>query len=186
MKEIWKDIEGFENMYQVSNLGKVKSLPRTILRKDGKKLQIKEQILKGSKDTKGYIQVELKKDGKRNIKVIHRLVANAFISNKDNKEQVNHIDGNKENNCISNLEWVTCQENIQHAWKNNLNVANYGEKHPNHKLTEEQVKYIKENYKPRDKEYGARALARKFNVSTGPIQNILSGKGWKSINGNNK
>ena len=95
MQEIWKDIKDFENMYQVSNLGRVKSLPRIIMRKDGKKQTIKGQILKGSKDTKGYIQVELKKNNKRNIKVIHRLVALAFIPNEKNKEQVNHIDGNK-------------------------------------------------------------------------------------------
>jgi len=182
MQEIWKDIKDFENMYQVSNLGRVKSLPRIIMRKDGKKQTIKGQFLKGSKDTKGYIQVELKKDGKRNIKVIHRLVALAFIPNVENKEQVNHIDGNKENNCTSNLEWCTCQENIQHAWKNELNVASYGENHPNHKLTEEQARYIKNNYIPRDKKFGARALAKKFNVSTGPIQNIIHKKGWKNIN----
>ena len=186
MIEIWKPIKNYENIYEVSNLGRIKSLSRTIKRKDGKPLKIKEQILKGSKDTKGYIQVELKKDGKRYIKTIHRLVAETFIENKNNKEQVNHIDGNKENNCVYNLEWVTCQENIQHAWLNNLKVASYGENHPNHKLNEEQVKYIMKNYKPRNKEYGLRALARKFNVSTGPIQNIINGKGWKNINGDNK
>lgn len=181
--EIWKDIQGFENMYQVSNIGKIKSLERTIKTKKGF-LRVKERILDGSKDTKGYLQVELKKDGKRNIKVIHRLVAEAFIPNIDNKEQVNHKDGNKLNNNVDNLEWVTCQENIQHAWKNKLNVARLGEEHHNHKLTTEQAIYIKQNYKPRDKKFGMCALARKFNVTTGPVFNIIKGRGWKHIDGN--
>jgi len=185
MNEQWKDIKNFEGHYQVSDMGRIKSLEREIIKKDKKKSKVKETILKGSKDTKGYIQVELKKDGKRNIKMIHRLVAEAFLEKPKGKDQINHKDGNKENNKLDNLEWCTCQENIKHAWENKLNKARYGEEHPNHKLNKEQVQYIKKNYIPRDKEYGARALARKFNVTLGPITKIISGKGWKQINGNN-
>lgn len=179
--EIWKDVDGYEGIYQVSNKGRIKSLDRCFIRKDGKPIRLKGQILRGHHDTKGYIQIELKCRGKRDLRALHRLVALAFIPNPYNKPQLNHKDGNKENNCTENLEWCTCQENIRHAWDNDLNKAKLGEKHPNHKLTEEQVRFIKENYKPWDKEYGGAALAKKFNISQGPIQNIIKNKGWKHI-----
>ena len=165
----------------MSNFGRIKTCEHSIIRKDGKPLSIPERYIEGSKDTKGYLQVELKKDGKRKIKFIHRLVAEAFIENPQNKEQVNHKDGNKLNNYASNLEWVTCKENIHHAWENKLNKPVVGEKHKNHKLTEEAVRYIKEHYKPRNREFGARALAKKFNVSPYPVMQIIKGKGWKHV-----
>lgn len=178
--EIWKPINGYE-YYMISNFGRVKSLKRTIIRKDGKPLQFEERILRGSKDTKGYIQVELKMNGKRKLMFVHRLVAEAFIDNPQNKKQVNHKDGNKLNNRVENLEWVTCSENIHHAWENGLNRPNHGERHGNAKLTEENVRYIKKYYKAHDKNYGSRALAKKFHVSTGPIDAIIGGKSWKHI-----
>lgn len=181
MTEVWKDVKGFEGMYQVSNLGRIKSLEREVITKKGYAIKVNESILKGSKDTKGYLQVEFKKDGKRIIRFIHRIVAEAFIPNVEHKEQVNHKNGNKLDNYVGNLEWATCKENIEHAWKNNLNTARCGEKHANSKLTDEQARYIKENYKAHDKQFGARALARKFNISVAPIVNIVSGKGWKHI-----
>lgn len=168
--EIWKDIVGFEGLYQVSNLGNVKSLK-------GKE----PKILKGHKDTKGYLQVELRKDNKRNISCIHRLVAKEFLEKPKGKDQINHIDGNKLNNNVDNLEWCTCKENIKHAWDNHLNKATYGENHPNSKLTNEQAKWIKENCKPRSKTMGVQAMANMFGVSVCPIYNIVYGKGWKHI-----
>lgn len=179
--EIWKNIKGYETMYQVSNLGRVKSLARIRVCSNGNKLPIKERILQGHTDTKGYIQVELKTAQSRNIKCVHRLVAEAFIENPENKEQVNHIDGNKKNNCVDNLEWCTCTENIRHAWANGLHNAFHGEEHPNSKLTNEQVIWIKENYKKGDREFGASAISRRLGVSISPIYNIIHGKGWKHI-----
>lgn len=181
MQETWKSIKGFDGLYEVSNTGRVRTLKHRIVRNNGRVLDIPQREIKGSKDTKGYYQVELKKEGKRNIKFVHRLVAETFIENNENKQQVNHKDGNKENNDVSNLEWVTCKENIHHAWKNQLNKPCVGENHGNHKLTDDAVGYIKEHYKPRDKEYGARALARKFNVSPYPVMQVVHGKGWKHI-----
>lgn len=124
MKEVWKDIEGFEGYYQVSNLGRVKSLERIRIANNGKsetaQFPVKEKILAISKQTQGYSQASLCKDGTQKSYRLNRLVANAFIPNPDNKPEVNHIDGNKDNNCVDNLEWVTSVENIRHSWVNGL------------------------------------------------------------------
>lgn len=114
MREIWKDIEGYEGLYQISNLGRVKSFKRY---SEGK-------ILKARKVTKGYLQVTLLKNGKGKNKKVHRLVAQAFIMNPNNCPQVNHINGNKTDNTVQNLEWVTNKENVQHAWNNGLIIKN--------------------------------------------------------------
>ena len=104
MNEIWKDIKGFENLYQVSNFGRVKSLPR--------KGQRRELVLKPTPDTKGYERVKLTKDSKGYTKKVHRLVAETFIPNPKNKPTVDHIDGNKRNNNVSNLRWFTYKEQV--------------------------------------------------------------------------
>lgn len=116
-KEIWKDIIGFEGLYQVSNLGRVKSLPRSI--RNGKGFyNSKEKILKPNTLAKGYFQVELKKNLKRHPLQVHRLVATAFIHNPNitKYNQVNHINGNKQDNRIENLEWCDNSLNQLHAW----------------------------------------------------------------------
>ena len=110
--EIWKDIENFEGLYQISNLGRVKSVNRIVHVEDPKKHReydkhFPECIKATTLDTKGYVMVTLKKDGKTSRYRIHRLVAKAFIPNTDNLPQINHKDENKENNCVDNLEWCT-------------------------------------------------------------------------------
>lgn len=102
--EIWKDIEGYESLYQVSNLGNVKSLNYNKTKK--------ERLLKLTKNKDGYLQVNLHKEGKAKIYRVHRLVALAFIPNNDKtKDQVNHIDEDKTNNRVENLEWCTREYN---------------------------------------------------------------------------
>lgn len=109
--EIWKNIEG-TSIYQVSNFGRVKRLPYTKHYKDGhRKREFPERIFNMSTDRDGYLTVELQGLGGR---LVHRLVAKAFVPNPDNKPCVNHIDGNKQNNVPSNLEWVTIAENTKH------------------------------------------------------------------------
>lgn len=120
MEEIWKDIKDYEDIYQVSNLGNVKSKTRVVNRKyQG---QIIPQIVYGQEMSfvihkKGYLRVWLAKNGKRKSYMVHRLVAEAFIPNVDNKPEVNHIDGNKQNNSVDNLEWVTGSENVVHSFE---------------------------------------------------------------------
>lgn len=107
MKEIWKDVKNYEGLYQVSNLGNIKSSKR-----EGSAGGFIKSLL-----TNGYYSVNLWKSGKAKMKRIHRLVCEAFIENTDNKPQINHINGNKLNNRIDNLEWATQSENMKHAYK---------------------------------------------------------------------
>ena len=112
--EKWKDIEGYEGLYQVSNLGRVKSLKRVIRRKDGNNITYSEKILSPRDNGKGYKKVCLNKNGISKNYAIHRLVLETFEPNHDIcKKEVNHIDENKHNNYLLNLEWVTSKENKQ-------------------------------------------------------------------------
>ena len=112
---------------------------------------------------------------------VHRLVAEAFIPNPNNLPCVNHIDGNKQNNFVKNLEWCTHSENMIHAYQTGLEQPRCGEQHHAHKLTEDAVKYIKQLYVKRDKEFGAVALAKKFNVDRTTIHDIVRGKTWGEV-----
>lgn len=119
MEERWKDIVGYEGLYQVSNLGRVKSLER-YRNNHGKQQLVPESIKSTRKDKQGYLLLDLYKDNKQKTIRIHRLVAEHFIENPDNKETVNHIDGNKENNIVVNLEWATFKEQNKHFYSHNL------------------------------------------------------------------
>ena len=109
MMEIWKAIDGTSGMVEVSNLGKVRSL-----------LRPEKTVLKSQRDQKGYRRVSVTVNRKKTTFKVHREVAKAFIPNPENKPQVNHIDGNKENNAVDNLEWVTNRENAKHAFATGL------------------------------------------------------------------
>lgn len=157
--ETWKDVVGYEGCYQVSSLGRVKSLAR--LSANGKRL--KERMLSRFINPYGYPCVKI---GDSPIR-IHTLVAMAFIPNPENKKTVNHINGNKRDNKVENLEWLSIQENMQHAVDNSLTSS---------KLTKEQWQYIGENFISCHSEFGAKALAERFGVSERTIRRIAKRK----------
>ena len=118
--EIWKDIQGYEGCYKISNFGNVMALKREYY-SNGSKRFTEEKILKKRNATDGYFNAALALNGKRKDIGIHRLVAMAFIANPENKLEVNHKDGIKTNNHVSNLEWSTRREQMKHAYDMGLN-----------------------------------------------------------------
>jgi len=122
-EEIWKDIDGFEGRYQISDRGRVKRLERYVLIQHPTKpyyRHLQELILTPNNDKDGYEIITLNADGKEKNMKIHRLVGIAFIDNPNHFDQINHKDGNKHNNNVSNLEWCDCRYNQVHAWETGL------------------------------------------------------------------
>jgi hypothetical protein len=128
--EVWKPVKDFEGLYEISNLGRVK----TFVRCPGK-------VLKPSNQKSGYLQVTLSKNKKAHFKWVHRLVAEVFLEPSTSKHFVNHKDGNKKNNIPDNLEYCTPAENNAHAGK--LNLKPIGSNHTNSKLTHTQLKEVR-------------------------------------------
>lgn len=164
---IWKTITEYESLYEVSSLGDIKSL------RSGK-------ILKKSKQTAGYLKVNLSYNGIVKRPLVHRVVAKYFIDNPDNKKTVNHKDGNKLNNNINNLEWSTYSENISHAYKNKLNTPHgqKGSTHGRSKLNESDIFNIRSLL---NKGLTHTYIASLFNVSIRTIGLIKSRKTWSHI-----
>ena len=119
-EEIWKDLIGFEDYYQVSNTGHVRRKLAPTFYKDGRVAYFSQTVLKPGADKKGYLRVFLSVGSKKHTKKVHRLVAKTFIENPENLPQVNHKDCNKKNNNVLNLEWTTNLENMRHAFKNGV------------------------------------------------------------------
>lgn len=118
MQEIWKPVPNFEGRYEVSSLGRFKALARTIMYRDGRTGALKESMIKGSLGATGYITVSFDTACKR---LAHRVVAETFLGKQEYRTTVNHLDGNKTNNAVSNLEWASYTENNVHARKTGLN-----------------------------------------------------------------
>lgn len=121
MKEIWKEIDGYDGFYEISNLGRCK----THYALGSGKYTEEGRIIKPVKCSNGYLEYQLRKDGKRKCHMAHRLVAQAFIPNPDNKEEVNHIDECITNNKVDNLEWVTPKENCNYGTRNKRSIENH-------------------------------------------------------------
>jgi hypothetical protein len=164
MQEEWKDVVGYEEYFMVSTLGRVFS-KRT------------NKVLKQNlrKDRRVTVATRIGgRSGKVKCFKIHRLVAEAFIPNPDTKSTVNHKDGDPSNNCVSNLEWMTHSENVRHAVDTGLNGTKTGFDHSSTKLTRSQVEDIRLVYKPKHREFGYRALSRKYGVTHTTIKRALS------------
>lgn len=164
--ELWRDINGCSGLYQVSNMGRVKSMNHVTLRSDGKPLAIKERILRCNPDQHGYLRTMVN----RKTAKVHRLVAAAFIQNPFSLPEVNHIDGNKQNNHSDNLEWVTHRENTAHA----LSIGKYD--HHASRLSQEDVGRIRSEYVPHSKDHGTYALAKKYGMSPSYIWRVIVGQ----------
>ena len=117
--ELWIDIYGYEGRYQISNLGRIKLLAHT-RKRNGGIVNVKGKIMKQSITNGGYMKIVLFRNNKKVNLYTHRLVAIHFLENRENKREVNHLDANKKNNNVLNLEWSTTKENSAHAWKNGL------------------------------------------------------------------
>ena len=113
--EIWKPVIGFEGLYEVSSCGRVKTVPHYTKRGNSEHASVKERLLKFFLSEKGYYCIKLRKDGRAIHRKVHRLVAEAFIPNPENKPQIDHIDTNKLNNEVLNLRWATPSENKNNA-----------------------------------------------------------------------
>ena len=166
--EEWRDVIGYENEYQISNLGRVKSLKYKT-----------QQILKFTLNDAGYFIVFLYKNDTRKRLRVHRLVGEAFISNPDHKPEVNHRFGNKIDNRLSELEWLTGSENKKHAFQIGLVKGKRGDKHPKSKLSKEDRDIIKKICVLGDKRFGFKALAKIFNVSPCSIRSVYYGLTYK-------
>ena len=180
MEEIWKDIIGYEGKYKVSNMGRVYSIPRLNSlgnRCGGRYLSIRKVGCK--QGIKPYYQYCLCDEGVNvNVK-IHRLVAEHFIPNPLNKPEVNHIDGDKSNNKVENLEWVTHQENCIHSFQVIGHKVPLGTNHGRNVLSEEDVISIYKRIKGLDRsEFNATALGREFGCNGRAILNIYRKEAW--------
>ncbi|WP_052493601.1 NUMOD4 domain-containing protein [Levilactobacillus brevis] len=177
--EIWKDIPGFEKKYQVSNLGRIKSLDRM-----RRKHHYPGRVLNTTKRLThdGYARVPIRDDfGKQHEYRVNKLVATVFIPNPKGKSSINHIDGNKLNNAVCNLEWVTRSENMKHAYLHGLKKPVTGTKNGNAKLTAEQVMTIRSEYVPYSRTHGTVALGKKYGITNAAIGRVVRGTGYKDV-----
>ena len=167
MKEIWKDVIGYEKYFMISNFGDVWSKRTNI-------------ILVPTATKAGYNTISTRLFGRwggAKVIRIHRMVAEAFIKNPENKPYVNHLDGNKKNNNVCNLEWCTAKENSIHAYKTGLAKVGSGANNPGATLTWEQVEEIRKNYKENKETH--KTIAERYGVERTCITNMLNNVTYK-------
>lgn len=182
-KDAWKTVLGWEGFYEVSDLGRVRSLDRTIRQASGVYRRFCGRILKPQKHTYGYRIVALSKKGKTQRYFVHRLVLLAFVGPAPDGMEACHDDGKRDNNRLENLRWDTRKNNnadkIKHA------TQQHGESHGGSKLTAEQIKIIRVRYAKDGVKNGGklstRMLAVEFGLSHGQIKRIINRKSWNHI-----
>ena len=180
MEEVWIKIINYDG-YEISTKGQIRSLDRKIIQINGSNRFFNGKILKQNIDKLGYKRCCIRIKNNRTAKnlTVHRLVAQAFIPNPLNLPQVNHIDGDKTNNNIENLEWCTAKENINHGHNNGLYDNIIGEKNYNSKLSNKEVLEIRELWKTG--KYFQRHLSEKYNVTITTISYIVNNKSRNKI-----
>lgn len=163
--EIWKPVKDYEGFYEVSNIGNVRSIPRVIISKNGVKKVFKEYILKTpQEDRNGYLKIVLNRTGYKN-KWVHRLVAESFLEPVKGMNFVNHLDSNRKNNHVSNLEWTTMVENNWHS--------------PSTKLSKHDVHFIRDCAD--SNQFSIKELSDIFPIKESHIRQIVNGKVWKHL-----
>lgn len=178
-REEWKDIDGFEGLYQVSNKGRVRSLDRIITRKlpnKTEKVKLKGKVISNRDNGSGYKYVSLgrRKNGK---KYVHRLVASHFISNENEHLHINHLDHDRGNNVVENLEWCTIQENCEYKVKNNR--VPHGTLHHRAKITSDDVREVRRLLA--EGNLLQREIGCIFGISSSSVRDIKDGKTWRRV-----
>jgi len=181
LEEIWKPIKGFEEFYLITKDGNIKSVERQICLKTHSYIRREQDIIQ-AKSLDGYYRIKLYNNTKKTKTIsTHRLVALTYLNNPNNYLEINHIDGNKTNNNVTNLEWCSKEQNVKHAYDTGLKKReNYvGEACVFSKLTEQQVLSIREEYKTGTTSYPK--LSKKYNTVIGNIESIINRKTWKHV-----
>ena len=177
--KVWKPVKGYEEYYEVSTDGEIRTIERHIVFPTYSYLK-KQKLLKQFVDGRGYMHVKLY-DGKGKPKSMttHKVVAITFLENPENLPEINHKDANKLNNCLSNLEWMSRGDNIKHAYKHRDPKTYKGSGNKLAKLTEEQVIEIRKERELYKTTY--EQLAKKYNVGITLIGYIVNRKTWRHV-----
>lgn len=182
--EIWKDIPDYEGIYQVSTLGRIKLLDRVCTHYNsihGSKF-LSERIMKQEIGSNGYYRVNLTKNSKSKHPTVHRLVGLTFISNPENKPQINHLNGNKLDNRVDNLQWVSISENTIHAIETGLIKVRKGDECSMRKIDSVKAKEIKELlFKKSENKLSLQKIADICGTTRNIVKDIHNGNSWKHI-----
>lgn len=170
IKEEWKKVKGYEGYYEISNLGHLRSVDRYVIRKDGVRHFCKGKLISQNLNTDGYPQAKLCMNAQNTAVRIHRLVAEHFVPNPFNYQEVNHIDCDRSNNVYTNLQWCTHIENVQHSAKKG-HYKRYGSKNSNYRNVT-----LKEYYKNNPEEKKKLARPGRTNGRATPIRMIVPDK----------
>ncbi|MRF37154.1 hypothetical protein GIJ44_20925 [Staphylococcus sp. KY49P] len=174
--EIWKGIPGYEGLYSISITGRVKRLARNRIIATSVSRPLKEKEIKTFEGKLGYIHVNLWKNGQMKQHRIHRLIMLTFTKKPQDKNVINHIDGDKSNNSLDNLEWCTNRENTIHAYKTGLAKGKKGIENSQGRLTSEEVISMRNLYATG--EYTQKEIGEIFGISRRHAGDIVNGKKW--------
>lgn len=183
MTEEWRPVVGHEGSYEVSSAGRVRSLPRTIevaSEGSGHRRNLRGRMLKPSWDGR-YMILGLSCTGVHETARVHRLVALAFLGEPKPGQNVNHKNGQRDDNRVSNLEWTYPKQNTRHALDSGLMDGIIGENHYASILTEDAVRFIRHNYKPYSRRVGVRALGRRFGVKEATVWHVIKNRTWRHV-----